>query len=379
MHDLVKSALLSMLLLVHNAAWADGDAWRADPQPADTSWYRTSLTPTVDGAPVTPSVRNLALDRDRPRTQGILASTTFLKGAFSMETEMAANHTVSPADDPSARMMRLGLIGSKGLVRYGMTYRTADSSFYQAPGQEQREAWGEWKSGVLAIRTAVGQRTQLEADVAGNRMQQNYHRVDVSWSRPVWPRLTLAYAQNAGTTAINPLSLFPQKADHHKVEAAIGYSGAMWEGKVASAYGLETDLLQYASESRVQTETLTASFRPVNILTITPTVGYRVEQQPLSGTRVNSPSASLSMNYKQSQRLSMTAMGNYFSTRSSDQLVDLDMIGGKGVLTWELEPMRNWKPQVTVEGGYNLQVNRLMPSAQTENLSGLLRFVLATM
>jgi hypothetical protein len=65
--------------------------------------------------------------------------------------------------------------------------------------------------------------------------------------------------------------------------------------------------------------------------------------------------------------------------RSSDRLVDFDMIGGKGVLTWEFEPMREWKPQLTVEGGYNLQVNRLIPSAQTENLSGLFRLVLATM
>ena len=72
-------------------------------------------------------------------------------------------------------------------------------------------------------------------------------------------------------------------------------------------------------------------------------------------------------------------MGNYFGTRSSDKLVDLDMIGGKGVLTWELEPVRDWKPQLSLEGGYNFQVNRLMPSAQTENLSGLLRLVLATM
>jgi hypothetical protein len=85
------------------------------------------------------------------------------------------------------------------------------------------------------------------------------------------------------------------------------------------------------------------------------------------------------MKYIQSRRLTMTAMGNYFSMRSSDRLVDLDMIGGKGVLTWELDAVRDWKPQLSVEGGYNLQVNRLLPSSQTENLSGLLRLVLATM
>ncbi len=252
-------------------------------------------------------------------------------------------------------------------------------AFSQAAGQEQREAWGEWKNGVLSIRSAVGQRTQLDADAPGNRIQQNYHRIDVSWSRPAWPRLTLNYAQNAASTTMDPLSLFPQRADHHKVEAAIGYGGTLWEAKVASSYGLETDLSQHAADSRVQTETLTASLHPVNIVTITPTLGYRVEAQPWSGARINSPSASLSMIYKQSQRLSMTTMGNYFSMRSSDRLIDVDMIGGKGIVSWELEPVRDWKPQLSFEGGYNLQVNRLIPSTQTENFSGLLRLVLATM
>jgi hypothetical protein len=378
MHAIVKSVLLSALILVHNAVWADGDEWRVTPKPADTSWYRASVTPTVNGAPASPNVRNLNPDAERPRAQGILASTTLLKGAFVTETEVAASKGTL-GDDPSARMMRLGVRGSAGLLRYGMTYQTADSAFYQTPGQEHREAWGEWKSGVLSIRSAVGQRTQFEADAGSNRIQQNYHRIDVSWSRPAWPRLSFKYAQNTASNTMDPLSLFPQRADHHKVEAAIGYGGAFWEAKVASSYGLETDLLQRAADSRVQTETLTASFSPMNIVTITPAVGYRIEEQPWSGARINSPSASLSMIYKQSHRLSMTAMGNYFSMRSSDRLVDFDMIGGKGIVSWELEPVRDWKPQLSFEGGYNLQVNRLLPSAQNENLSGLLRLVLATM
>jgi len=85
------------------------------------------------------------------------------------------------------------------------------------------------------------------------------------------------------------------------------------------------------------------------------------------------------MNYRQNPQLSMTATGNYSAMRSTDRLIDVDMIGGKGIVSWELEPVRDWKPQLSLEGGYNLQVNRLMPSAQTENLSGLLRLVLATM
>jgi hypothetical protein len=260
-----------------------------------------------------------------------------------------------------------------------MTYRSADEAFAQAPGQQQREAWGEWNNGAMSIRSIVGQRSHLEADAGGTRLEQGYNRIDLAWNRPVWPRLAVSYVHNSASNTMDAVNLFPQRANRDRFEAAVGYGGGTWDATLASGYGTETDLTQHGTESQVQTETLTASFRPATILTITPTVGYRVEQQPWSGTRINSPSAGISMKYQQSQRLSMTATGNYFGMRSSDRLVDVDMIGGKGVLTWELEPVREWKPQVTFEGGYNLQVNRLMPSAQTENLSGLLRLVLATM
>ena len=377
MHDIPKFTLLCVLLLGHDPVWAGGDEWKTSPKPADTSWYQARLTPMSDGVPMAPpNVRNVTPDTDRPRTQGLLASTTWLKGAFSTETEVAA---ISPGDDPSARMMRLGVSGSAGLVRYGMTYRTADQTFSQAPGQEQREAWGEWKNGAMAIRSAVGQRSQLDADATGNRVQQSYSRIDVLWGKPAWPHLALKYAQNAASNTIDPLSLFPQRTDHHRVEAAVGYGGAMWKASLASSYGLETDLMNHGAESQVKTQSITASLRPHETLTITPKLGYRAEQQEWSGGRIDSPSASLSMNYTQSPRMNFTATGNYSGLRSTDKLIELDSIGGKGIVSLELEPVKDWKPQLSLEGGYNLQVNRLMPSAQTENLSGLLRLVLATM
>ncbi|HKT33765.1 MAG TPA: hypothetical protein VJR03_02960 [Nitrospira sp.] len=379
MHRYLRCVLPGLIFLAVNPVLKSADIWRESPKPADST-YEASLIPTVEGTPViVPSVRNLPSDGNRPRSQGLLATTTWLKDAFATETEVAVKQGSANRDDPSAHMMRVGVRGTTSGLRYGMTYQTADEAFSQTGGQDQKEAWGEWKNGTMAIRSTVGQRTRLDADAAGNRLEQKYNRIDLSWNSPAWPRLGVSYVHNAASNTMDALSLFPQRASHHRVEAAVGYSGAMWDAKLASGYGFETDVQQHAADSRVQTETLTASFRPIDIMTITPTVGYRLEQQPWSGVWINSPSASLSMNYKQSPWLSMTAMGNYFSMRSSDRLVDFDVIGGKGVLTWELEPVRDWKPQLTVEGGYNLQVNRLMPSSQTENLSGLLRLVFATM
>jgi len=406
MHNILKSALMAVVFLVASPVWGSGDEpdrmsqrwassfagqeWQVSPKPAETSLYQASLTPTVNASPIAPaSVRDLTLDTDRPGTQGILASTTWLKGAFSTETEFAANQggTVDfrnglPADagdDPSILMMRLGVIGSTEFVRYGVTYRKAGQAFYQGSDQDLREAWGEWKNGAVAIRSAIGQQwNNVEDDPARARVEQGYNRVGFSWNKPAWPHFELTYAQNAVNSTLNPVGVSPQKANNHTVETAIGYTGEAWDARLASSYGLASDLRRQGAESHVQTQTLTASFRPANTLTIAPTLGYRAEQQEWSGARIDSPSASLAMNYKQSQ-LGISLMGNYSGMRSSDRLIDLDNVGGKGILTWGLEPVRDWKPLLSLEAGYNLQVNRLMPSVQTEDISGLLRLVLATL
>ncbi|HEV2173495.1 MAG TPA: hypothetical protein VGR71_08010, partial [Nitrospira sp.] len=296
MQHILKSGLMVAVFLVASPVWGSGDEpdrisqrwpssfagheWQISPKPPETSLYQASLTPTVYESPIAPaSVRDLTLDADRPRTQGILASTTWLKGAFSTQTEVSANQGGSvdfrsglPADagdDPSTRMMRLGVTGSTEFVRYGVTYRKAGQAFYQESDQDLREAWGEWKNGAIAVRSAVGQQwNNVEGDPTRARVEQSYNRVGLSWNKPVWPHLALTYSQNVQSSTLEPIGVAPQKANNHTVEAALGYGGAVWDARLASSYGLETDLLNHGAESHVQNQTVTASFRPTNILTI---------------------------------------------------------------------------------------------------------------
>jgi hypothetical protein len=124
---------------------------------------------------------------------------------------------------------------------------------------------------------------------------------------------------------------------------------------------------------------LTATFRPLNTLTIAPTLVYREEQQDWSGTRIDSPSASLALHYKQSQRLLISALGNYAGIHSSDRLIDMENIGGKGIFAWDVHQSHEWVTLISLEAGYNRQTNRVMPSSDTEDISGLVRLVLASL
>jgi len=73
----------------------------------------------------------------------------------------------------------------------------------------------------------------------------------------------------------------------------------------------------------------------------------------------------------------ISAMANYASSRSSDRLIDTENVGGKGILAWDVRPSSTWTTLIAIEAGYSRVSNRSTPSADTEDISGLVRVVLA--
>jgi hypothetical protein len=370
------------------ASWFSDQGVPQSPHPAATTAYQVTLTPTFHGRPsALASVRELSRDLERPRTEGMLAKTIWLKGAFTTETEVATNQSGDDSihssvashsvNDPSTRMMRFGFVGSAGPLRYGVTYRNAGQAFYDDSDRAVKEVWSEWKQGVATVSSALGQQwNNVAADPTRVRMDQNYGRVGVSVTPSTWSVLALTYQKKALNSTLIPAGALPQNVHDQTVEAALGYNGAFWTARLASSYSLLNDPVQ-KGDSRVTAQTVTASFRPLTTLTIAPMFGYRDEQQEWSGLRIASPSASVAMSYRQSQQLLISTMANYSIMRSSDRLVDVETIGGKGMLAWDLQQSQDWTTLLSFEAGFNRQHNYVLPSAQTDDLSGILRLVLS--
>ena len=70
-------------------------------------------------------------------------------------------------------------------------------------------------------------------------------------------------------------------------------------------------------------------------------------------------------------------MANYASSRSNDGLVDNENVEGNGMVAWDVPSMSNWTTMIAIEAVYTRVSNRVTPSADTEEISGLLRIVLA--
>jgi len=351
--------------------------------------FEASMASTFALAPQTTTrLRDLSPETDSPRVKGLLARMTWLKGQFVTETEIANSYggldwlgNRMPGDqrtDPSKQMVRLGIKGTTGALNYGFTYRNAGQAFLNVPDQSLREMWGEWKPGWLTFRSAVGQLwNNLAEDTARPRLVQTYGRMSVALQKPSWPELSLTYARNSFESMLEPLGIAPQRTQSHTLEGAVAYQSLRWNVRVSSSYSLNSDLLRGGAESNVRMQLLTATFRPLNTLTISPMVGYREEIYDQSGVRIDGPSASLALHYKQSHRLLISATGNYASSRSNDRQIDNENLSGKGVLAWDIRHSSKWSTLIAVEAGYTRVTNRVTPSADTEDISGLVRLVLA--
>ena len=345
---------------------------------------------TTSFAPPTASTRlkDLVPDSERPQTKGVVAASTFFKGQLTTEGEVANNATndagipsrIDQRDDGTKRMVRMALTGTNGQFRYGINYRSAGKAFFNSPDQTVREMWGEWGMGVAKLRSSSGQTwNNVDLDPTRARIQHTFNRIGLAVAKTAWPELSLTYTRSALASSFDPSGSIPQRSQSNSMEAALSYTGLTWNARLSSSYILTNDETRGGSQSTAFAQTLVATYRPMNTLTLAPTLSYRTETQSWSGATIQTPMASLSLLYKQSQRLLVSAMGGYTSTSSSDGLIDTNSIVGKGMFALHLDPIYGHPTTISLEAAYTNTTNRTVAGLDTEDLSGLVRILVASL
>lgn len=345
---------------------------------------------TTSFAPPTASTRlkDLVPDSERPQTKGVVAASTFFKGQLTTEGEVANNATndagipsrIDQRDDGTKRMVRMALTGTNGQFRYGINYRSAGKAFFNSPDQTVREMWGEWGVGIAKLRSSSGQTwNNVDLDPTRARIQHTFNRIGLAVAKTAWPELSLTYTRSALASSFDPSGSIPQRSQSNSMEAALSYTGLTWNARLSSSYILTNDETRGGSQSTAFAQTLVATYRPMNTLTLAPTLSYRTETQSWSGATIQTPMASLSLLYKQSQRLLVSAMGGYTSTSSSDGLIDTNSIVGKGMFALHLDPIYGHPTTISLEAAYTNTTNRTVAGLDTEDLSGLVRILVASL
>lgn len=355
-----------------------------------TPVLNTSFRTSSFVAPAGPTrLRDLIPDSERPRTEGLVASSTWLKGQFFTEGEVANNSTnewsavsrIDRREDSSTRMVRFALTGTTQLFRYGANYRSAGKSFFNTPDQTVRELWGEAQWGITKFRSVVGEMwNNVDLDPSFARTEQRYSRIGLALAKPSWPELSVTYARNSSVATIVPTGLLPERNHSNSIEGALAYSGLNWNARLASSYIIVADELRAGAETVALAQSISGLYRPINTLTIMPVFTYRTERQEWSRAgMIQTPMASLSLQYKQSQRLLVSAMGGYTSSRSSDRTTNSESIVSRGLFAFHLDPIYGRTAMLSFEAAYTNSMNRSSPALDTEDISGLLRFLIASL
>jgi hypothetical protein len=382
-----QMTLLLQRIQFSDTAAAKGPA--AIPFTIATPVLNTSFRTSSFVAPAGPTrLKDLVPDSERPRTEGLVAASTWLKGRFFSEGEVANNSSydvpsvsrIDQREDSSTRMVRFALSGATQQFRYGANYRSAGKAFFNSPDQTVRELWGEVQWGVTKFRSSVGEMwNNVDLDPSQPRIEQRYSRIGLALAKPSWPEFSLTYARNSSTTTLESAGLLPERTRSNSIEGALAYSGKSWNARLASSYIVLADDLRAGAESVALAQSLSGLYRPFNTLTIMPMLTYRTQQQSWSGARMQTPTASLSLQYKQSQRLLVSAMGGYTSSRSRDRATDSESIVSRGLFAFRLDPIYGRAAMLSLEAAYTNTMNHASPSSDTEDISGLLRFLVASL
>jgi hypothetical protein len=349
-----------------------------------TSFQATTFAPPTAST----RLKDLVPDSERPQTKGVGAATTWFKGGLTTEGEVSNNATndagmpsrIDQREDGSKRMVRMAVVSHNGPFRYGVNYRSAGKAFFNSPDQTVRETWGEWGLGMAKLRSSTGQTwNNVDLDPSRTRIQQTFNRIGIALAKPAWPELSLTYSRSHMASTFDPVGSAPQRSQSNSMEAALAYTGLTWNARLSSSLVVTNDAMKGGAESTALAQAFTGVFRPINTLMIAPTVSYRTETQSWSGAKVQTPMASLSLLYKQSQRSLLSAMGGYTSTTSSDRLIELESIVGRGMFAFHLDPFYGHSTTISLEAAYTNTTNRTVAGADSEDLSGLVRVLVAAL
>ena len=322
-------------------------------------------------------LKDLRPEGEEHRTQSVLATSSLFQGTLLGEGELAYTspdpQSVEGRGNSQYGLLRLGLSGTHGGLRYGITYRTAGKYFVNLPDQATREVWGEWGVGVARIRSSFTETwNNVEKDPTRSRLTQTQERVSLAIAPPAWPELSLAFARSSIASSLEPQGVLPQRNQVDTVEGALSYTSATWTTKLSSLYSLNSDRLRGGAETVGLTHALSGSYRPTTSLMIAPSLSWREDWQRWSGVQIDTASASLSLSYTPSTEFTLTTVGSWSQAHSSDQLVDRRAYNAKSVFTWTYQGGLV-RRSLSFEAGYAHSLDAINRALSTEDLSGLLR------
>jgi hypothetical protein len=264
-------------------------------------------------------------------------ATSSLFGRVVGEGELAYSTLgLTPAAEETPKLLRTGLKGQWGEMNYGADYRSTGSGFVSLTGakidrpRDEGQFWGEYNLGSLRIRGTFSE---------------------------LWEKISDA----------KQLSLTRTTA------TSFNFNQPNWSGMLYSNYSVIEQATTLNQRTLAVTNGLSASYRPVTILTVEPNLSLKEEWDPKTGLRTETPLAALLLNCATFPDMHLTGRTSYARGRSEDGLKDLATVSTAAALNWQLEKSLTGERLLSFQVEYNNQLDFNYRSRSQETLAGKLQ------
>ena len=273
----------------------------------------------------------------------------------------------------------LGGLGLEGGAEYRSIGKRLERVVTGPASQRDREGTEVWvtqRVGLLRLKVAQSSLSDnVDRDPAQPRTTRTQTAVSAEIAPRAWPIFGLTYATGDSERTWLTGEGRTRTSERQTFDSVAGsayYGGPGFDLSGTSTYSLSRDPGRSDHDMTSLYHDLSLILRPLNTVTVMPSVASGVDRYDRLSTSYQSGAASLLLTYTPTaSRWSLWTLGAYTASQSSDGTVDGRTVSVSGGLACGLGRIFGGRASVSVEAGYDRYVDGVSPESSSRGAFGL--------
>ncbi len=276
-------------------------------------------------------------------------------------------------------------LGLEGGAEYRSVGKRLDRVVAGPASQKDREGTEVWlaqRLGLLRLKLSESDLSDnVDRDPALPRTTKTQTAVSAQLTPRAWPIFGLTYASGDSERTWLTGEGRTRTIERQTFDSVAGsaYYGTRWlDLSGTSTYSFSREPGRSDRDMNSLYHDLSLTLRPLNVVSVTPSLSSGVDRYEWSSTRYQSGSASLLLTYTPTaSRFSLWTLGAYTMSQSTDRTVDGRTMSVSGGMACGLGKILGGHASVAVQAGYDRYVDGIYPDSSTQGAFGLVLFKVA--
>lgn len=278
---------------------------------------------------------------------------------------------------------RIGFKGESGGLRYWARYGHVDKDFTWPGDSRPRDQEGgnlgaALDLGIVNPKIELARSYDNVADGSDkSRTITSAGRLSLDVKVPQWPVLTLSYGRELKETSARPEDRIREATSTDTLSGTLWYGRSTWDAYVTLSYSLGQDRLNADSERVGYYYMVGGSYRPIEGLSIDPTITFSQTIESQSNYRYESLSANLGIYYSITDSLNISGYASFIADQDSDGYVGTQHFMASIGLSKNVGDIFGLPENRTVFSfklNYNQYTDRIYSNSDSEAYSALVLF-----